>query len=192
MNFSANIEEYLGRLRRAADLLDRNEVNTFINILLDAHRRQSNIFIFGNGGSALTASHFAGDLNKGVSFGMNKKFKVIALTDNLATIMAFANDVSYDEIFIEQLKNFISEGDVVIGISGSGNSKNVLRAIEYANSCGNTTVGLTGYNGGVLKKIAAHSVNANINDMQVSEDIHVIVCHLAMSVINEYFRSIIQ
>jgi D-sedoheptulose 7-phosphate isomerase len=139
----------------------------------------------GNGGSASTASHFACDLNKGVSLNLANRFRVIPLTDNLPTIMAYANDLSYEEIFIEQLKNFLAPGDLVIGISGSGNSVNVTRAVEYAVSQGNTTIGITGYDGGRLKKIADYSFNAGINDMQISEDLHMITAHILMRLLCE-------
>ena len=99
----------------------------------------------GNGGSGASASHAAGDLNKGVSYGREKRFRVISLNDNLATLTAYANDVSYVDVFVEQLKNFLRPGDLVIAISGSGNSPNVLKAIEYANQQGAITVGLTGF-----------------------------------------------
>lgn len=180
MNFSSEINDYLNRLTNTINKLNIDEISNMANVMLEAYKKDANIFIFGNGGSALTASHLACDLNKGVSYGLEKRFKVIPLTDNIGTIMAYSNDVDYDCIFIEQLKNFLKDGDVVIGISGSGNSKNVLKAIEYANSLGNITVGVTGYNGGALKKISKYSVNANIDDMQISEDIHMIVCHLLM------------
>ena len=185
MRFAEQIDEYFGRLKTTIDNLDRKEIDKLLEILLDAYAREASIYIFGNGGSASTASHFACDMNKGVSYGLDKKFRVIPLTDNMATILAYSNDVSYDDIFVEQLKNFLREGDVVIGISGSGNSENVLRAIALANSRGNTSVGLTGFNGGKLTRIATHSVNANIDDMQVSEDIHLILSHLSMSLLQE-------
>ena len=91
--------------------------------------------------------------------------------------------LNYDDVFVEQLKNFLNKGDIVIGISGSGNSKNVLRAIEYANSNGGISIGLTGYNGGILKQIAKYSVNAKIDDMQISEDIHMMLCHMTYSIL---------
>jgi D-sedoheptulose 7-phosphate isomerase len=146
------------------------------------------IFIFGNGGSASTSSHFCCDLNKGVSYGKHKKFHAHSLTDNMATITAYANDTSYDDVFVEPLKNFLNPGDLVIAISGSGNSKNVIKAVEYANSMGNRTAGITGYNGGKLKQIATLSVNANVNDMEISEDIHMILCHTIKNVFMDLLK----
>ena len=143
------------------------------------------IFICGNGGSASTASHFACDINKGVSYGLDKRFKIIPLTDNLATITAYTNDVEYDIVFVEQLRNFFNSGDVLIGISGSGNSKNVLHAIEYVNANGGRTIGWTGFNGGKLKEISHYSINANAMDMQISEDIHMISTHVMMKILRK-------
>jgi D-sedoheptulose 7-phosphate isomerase len=173
-----HINDYLEKLKTTIDSLDRTELETFIEVLLTARERDNTIFIMGNGGSAATASHFCCDFNKGVG-----GFRFICLNDNIPTMMAYANDISYDDVFIEQLKNLYRAGDVVIGISGSGNSKNVLKAIEYANLMGATTVGLTGYDGGKLKQIARYSVNTNINDMQITEDLHMIFDHMVMSIL---------
>lgn len=182
-DFNSDILIYLNRLQETIKRLDKNEINKFINMLLDARDADKQIFIMGNGGSASTASHFCCDFNKGSSYGFNKRFKFICLNDNVPGMMAYANDVSYDDVFVEQLKNFFNPGDYVIGISGSGNSKNVLKAIEYANANGGVTIGLTGFNGGKLKQICAHSVNMNVDDMQISEDLHMMMDHLSMKVI---------
>ena len=152
---------------------------------MNAYENGNNIFICGNGGSAATASHFACDINKGVSYGLDKRFKIIPLTDSLSTITAYTNDVGYDIIFVEQLKNFFNKGDVLIGISGSGNSRNVLNAIEYVNDHGGISIGWTGFSGGKLKEISTYSVNANIDDMQISEDLHMIFTHLMMKVLRK-------
>lgn len=179
------IENYFSRLKNTIDKISRDEIESFINTIITARDNENTIFIMGNGGSASTASHFVCDYNKGVSYGQEKRIKFICLNDNIATMMAYANDVSYDDIFVEQLKNFLKPNDVVIGISGSGNSKNVIKAIEYANKNKSITVGLTGYNGGKLKKSAKVSVNANIDDMQISEDMHMILCHMVMQILNK-------
>lgn len=182
-DFSADIAAYLSRLQETINRLDREEINTFINALLDARDNDRQIFIMGNGGSAATASHFCCDFNKGSSYGYSKRFKFICLNDNVPGMMAYANDVSYDDIFVEQLKNFFNPGDYVIGISGSGNSRNVLKAVEYAAENGGVTIGLTGFNGGRLKQICRYSVNMNVDDMQISEDLHMMMDHLSMKVI---------
>lgn len=180
------IEKYFNSLKKTLDSLDRKEIEDFIKILNKARLEGRRIFIMGNGGSGSTASHFACDFNKLASFYFPDKprFKVECLNDNFSTMMAYSNDESYELVFSEQLKNFLEKGDVVIALSGSGNSKNVLNAIEYANQAGAVTVGLTGYNGGRLKQIAQYSINTNIEDMQISEDIHLILTHLAMKAVN--------
>lgn len=180
IDFSAGIKDYFTRLQDVINNLDIDEINTFMNVLFDAYQTGKQVIVMGNGGSATTASHFVVDMNKCVSYGFDKRFRVISLADSISTMMSYANDVSYDEIFLEQLKNFLNEGDVVIGLSGSGNSKNVLKAIDYANKNGGITVGWTGYDGGQLKKMSKYSVNANVNDMQLSEDIHLLLTHICM------------
>lgn len=185
-DFSKDIAAYLLKLQETIKRLDQKEINQFINLLIRARDTNKNIFIMGNGGSASTASHYCCDFNKGASYQLpTKRFKFICLNDNIPTMMAYSNDVSYEDVFVEQLKNFFNPKDYVIGISGSGNSKNVLKAIEYANANQGVTIGITGYNGGKLKQIAKYSVNMNVNDMQISEDLHMMLDHLSMSVINK-------
>lgn len=179
------IKSYLNRLTETIQNLSTDDIETCADMLLTAYHSQNNIFICGNGGSASTASHFACDINKGVSYGLDKRFRIIALTDNLATITAYSNDVGYDKVFVEQLKNFYNPGDVIIAISGSGNSKNVLEAVEFVNSNQGKSIAWTGYTGGKLKQLAHHSVNANVMDMQTSEDIHMILVHVLMKVLRK-------
>ncbi len=180
-----DINNYLTRLQDTISNLDRSEIENFINLLLRKRDEGKQIFIMGNGGSASTASHFYCDYNKGLSYQYEKKFKFICLNDNIPSMLAYANDVNYEDIFVEQLKNLLNEGDVVIALSGSGNSKNVVKAVEYANLNKAITVALTGFDGGILKKITKYSINANVNNMQLSEDIHMIMCHLAYYVIEK-------
>ena len=177
------INDYITELKQTLDNLDRGEILKFASILDEARLNGNKVFIFGNGGSGSTASHFACDINKGVSVGLDKRHRIIALTDNIPTMLAYSNDMSYDDVFVEQLKNFIEPGDVVVGISGSGNSKNIVKAIEFANTLNNLTVGITGYGGGKLRDIATFSVNANYNDMQISEDIHMMLVHVLMKIL---------
>lgn len=186
MNTLDIVNKYISNLKLTLDNLDRDEIVPFNNLLEETRKNRKKVFIFGNGGSGSTASHFACDINKGVSLGMQYRHRVIALTDNIPTMLAYSNDMGYEEVFVEQMKNFIEEGDIAIGISGSGNSENVIRAIEYANSLGNVTVGLTGFKGGKLRDIATMSVNANIDDMQLSEDIHMILVHILMKTLSQY------
>lgn len=179
------INGYFEKLNNTILNIDVEELEMCANVLLNAYENNKQIFICGNGGSASTASHFACDINKGVSYGLEKRFKIIPLTDNLSTITAYTNDVSYDILFVEQLKNFFNKGDILIGISGSGNSKNILNAVDFVNNNGGITIGWTGFNGGKLKEMATYSVNANVEDMQISEDMHMIFTHLMMKILRK-------
>jgi len=159
------------------------------DILLDAKRKGRHVFLMGNGGSASTASHFASDLAKGTLHEKETtRFKAISLADNIPLMLAWANDASYDDIFVEQLKNLLDEGDVVIGISGSGNSPNILKALEYANAHGATTVGLTGrYLGkvGKIKRVVKFCLVAPTEMMQQIEDMHILLEHMLTSMLRE-------
>ena len=180
------IDNYFDRLKKTIDNIDKNEIKKVVNILLEARDNEKQIFIMGNGGSASTASHFACDINKGTKQKDKKPFRVICLNDNIPTMLAYANDSNYDNIFIEQLENLLKPGDVVIGISGSGNSNNIINAIGFSNFLKITTVGITGFDGGMLKQMSKHSINTNIDDMQISEDIHMILVHVIMkAILNE-------
>jgi len=173
-------KNYLGDLKELINTIDINEITEFIKDIENAYKNGKTIFIMGNGGSAATASHFVCDINKGVSLKLQKKFKVLCLNDNIPIMLAYSNDISYDSVFIEQLKNFIMNDDLVIGISGSGNSKNVLNAIEYSNKVGARTFGIIGCDGGKLKDIAQKSLIVRSFDMQKIEDCHMILTHLTM------------
>lgn len=186
MDYINDISAYFERLKNTIDQIDKSELNNLMNVLVEAKETGKQIFIMGNGGSSATASHYVCDFNKGVSLGQEKKFKFICLNDNIPSLMAYANDLSFEDIFVEQLKNLYQEGDVVIGISGSGNSKNVLKAIEYANAHGGVTVGLTGYSGGRLKEMAQWGVHIPINDMQIAEDLHMVLDHCMMKILCNY------
>lgn len=172
--------EYLNELKELLDIFPHSRFEELVNILMSAHEQEKHVFIMGNGGSGSTASHFACDINKGCCFDLEKKFKVICLNDNIPTMLAYANDLSYNKVFVEQLKNFLQQGDVVIGISGSGNSDNVLQAISYAKEKGARTVGLSGFDGGKLAQMVDVSLVAEINDMQKVEDVHMIIVHMLM------------
>ncbi|MCP4265485.1 MAG: SIS domain-containing protein [Candidatus Brocadiaceae bacterium] len=176
---------YLNDIKRVLDCLPLDKVEEFVKYLLVAYEGEKQIFVFGNGGSGGTASHFVCDINKGVSSGCKKRFKVMCLNDNIPIILAYANDMSYEDIFVEQLKNYLKPLDCVIGISGSGNSRNVLKAIEYANTVGAKTFGITGYDGGALSNISHSSIIVKIDDMQKVEDVHMILVHLAMQILIE-------
>ncbi len=183
MSCSDRVEKYREGLTRVLAGLDVSAVERFVHLLSQARREGRTVFVFGNGGSGATASHLACDLNKGASYGKTGRFRVICLNDNVPTLMAYANDVGYDDVFVEPLKNFLGPRDVVIGISGSGNSENVIRAIDYANQVGATSVGLCGYSGGRLKEKARMSVHVAVDDMQMAEDVHLVLGHIAMQVL---------
>lgn len=158
-----------------------------MNVLLEAYESDSNIFIFGNGGSSATASHYVVDFNKGVSIKLDKKFRLICLNDNIPSIMAIANDCGFENVFLMQLEGRLNKGDILIAISGSGNSKNVIKAVEYAKSQGNRVLSLTGYSGGKLLELSDVPIHVNINDMQVAEDVHMMLCHMIASTLARSF-----
>src|SRR4051794_25731071 len=169
---------YKTDLLQAIEAIDVQKVNQAIDMLSQAREQNRHVFVCGNGGSASTASHFACDMVKGASFGRTSRFRIMALTDSLPTITAYSNDVSYDCIFAEQLKNFAHPGDVLIAISGSGNSPNVLCAMEYATSTGCRTIALTGRDGGKLGPLAELNIQASNPHMGRIEDAHMIVMHM--------------
>ncbi len=170
--------DYRKELIDTIQSIDLGRVEQAIEWLRDARANDRHIFVCGNGGSASTASHFACDIVKGASYQREKRFRIMALTDSLPTLTAYSNDVSYDCVFAEQLKNFAQPGDIVIAISGSGNSPNVLRAVEYANSAGCRTIALTGRDGGKLAPLAALNIHVPVPHMGRIEDAHMIVCHM--------------
>lgn len=172
------VQEYKSDLLNAIDAIDLAKVDQIIEIFKRARQEGKHIFTCGNGGSASSASHFVCDIVKGASYKRESKFKVTSLCDNMATMLAYANDVSYDSVFVEQLKNFAAPGDVVLAISGSGNSPNVVNALEYANSVGCQTIALTGRDGGKLGTVAQLNLNVGVPHMGRIEDAHMIVCHM--------------
>lgn len=182
MDYSRSIQNYLQREVEVIKSLDVDMINTAMNELEAAYQREGTIYICGNGGSASTASHYANDFNKGLSEFLDKKFRFICLNDNVPTLMAVANDIGYEEVFRFPLLNKLKPEDLVIGISGSGNSKNVVNALTYAKECGVRTMGIVGYDGGKVLDIADVSLFVPIKNMQVAEDIHMMFDHLMMSV----------
>lgn len=183
MSYREQIDSYYERLTATISQIDRDEIEKAICALKEARDNKRYVFIMGNGGSASTASHFAGDFNKGLSLGREKRFRFLCLNDNAATVLSLANDVAYEAVFVEQLKNFLSDGDVVMAISGSGNSQNVINAVEYAKERGNTVIGLSGYDGGKLKALSDIRLHIPLDDMQIVEDLHMVFDHLMMSIL---------
>lgn len=184
MDYINELNAYREREIAVLNSLDLNSVNQVMNVLEDARLHGKRIFICGNGGSAATASHYCCDFNKGVSENQNDKYNFECLNDNIPTLMAVANDIGYEEVFRFPLKNKMKSGDILIGISGSGNSKNVVNAMEYAKSIGGTTIAIVGYSGGKMKEMADYNIHVNINDMQISKDIHMILDHMMMYVLS--------
>lgn len=183
MNYKRKLQEYLTQEINVIKSINLDAVNEVINVLEEARLFGKRIFICGNGGSAATASHYCCDFNKGISANQEKKYNFECLSDNVPTMMAVANDIGYDEIFRLPLKNKMRAGDILIGVSGSGNSQNVINAMKYAKSNGGTVIAIVGYNGGQMMDIADYCIHVNINNMQISEDVHMIIDHLIMYVL---------
>lgn len=172
------LEAYKSQLVDTISKVDLTKVEQAIEWLKDARNQDRHIFVCGNGGSASTASHFACDIVKGASYNRKSRFRILALTDSLPTLTAYSNDVGYDCVFVEQLRNFAQTGDVVLCISGSGNSPNVLRAMEYANAVGCRTIAMTGRDGGKLGPMAQLNLQVPVSHMGRIEDAHMIMCHM--------------
>lgn len=182
------IFEYLEMEKKTIEALDRGELLSVVNAFIGTYEKEGSIYVFGNGGSASTASHMANDYNKGLNEFLEKKFKLVCLNDNVPTLMSIANDIGYEEVFRMQLKGKLKKEDLVIGISGSGNSMNVINAISYAKEMGVKTVGLCGYSGGKLKELSDVVLHVKLNNMQVVEDIHLIFNHMLMYVCQRHMN----
>jgi D-sedoheptulose 7-phosphate isomerase len=172
------IADYQARLSQTLARVPLERVAQAVEWLREARDGGNTIFVCGNGGSAATASHFVCDVLKGCSYGRERRFRILALNDNLPTLTAYSNDVSYECVFVEPLKNLARPGDVLIAISGSGNSPNVLRAAEWANANGLRTIGLTGRDGGKLGALSQLEIRVPETHMGRIEDGHMIVCHM--------------
>jgi D-sedoheptulose 7-phosphate isomerase len=174
---------FLERVGQELLRVDVAQIQQLADLIYQCYLQDRCVFICGNGGSGSNASHFCEDLGKSTlrredfDNDAKKRLKVISLTDNTPYILAWANDEGYDRIFVEQLKNLASPGDLLIAISGSGNSPNVLRAVDWANRRGLTTIGCTGYSGGKLKTLAQHSLHVPLDDMGIVESIHLTIFH---------------
>lgn len=178
----AGTRDYLAEVKRMLDTLP-DQIEPLVEELYRAYVDERIVFLIGNGGSAANASHFGQDLSKGTvpDLGVTKRLRAISLTDNVSFITALANDEGYDRVFVEQLVALGRPGDVLVAISGSGNSANVLRAVEYANEQGMRTIGITGFAGGKLRRLATVNVNVPCDDIGLVEAIHSVVFHLVMT-----------
>jgi D-sedoheptulose 7-phosphate isomerase len=186
-------DAYLRRLQEELARINQADLQTWADLIYQAWEQDRWVYIFGNGGSGTTASHMSEDLGKStlrpsdLNDESKKRLKVLSLTDNLGWIMAVGNDCAYDQIFVQQLMNYGRAGDLVIAISGSGNSPNVLNAVDWANRHGLITFGLTGYSGGKLKALQQHGLHVALDDMGMVESIHLSLFHW---VLNDVFARI--
>ncbi|HWR36974.1 MAG TPA: SIS domain-containing protein [Clostridia bacterium] len=176
--------QYVHILTSTAAKLDPKEIDHIAEVLFEAYRDEKSVFIVGNGGSAALASHFACDLGKGVTFNNGKKrMRALSLTDNVPLMTAWANDVGYEWVFAEQLRNFVAPGDVVFAISGSGNSANVLHALQAAKAAGAKTIGITGFKGGKMKALCDACLVVPSDNMQIIEDLHTVTAHALSTIL---------
>ena len=188
MKYQEKIREYLEMEIKILKDLDVDMIDRAMQEIEAAYRREGAIYIFGNGGSGSTASHYTNDFNKCLSENLEKKFRFVCLNENIPTVLAVANDFGYEEVYRYQLRGRLQPGDLVIGISGSGNSKNVLNAIAYAKEQGVRTLGIVGYDGGELKRMADVSLHVPVMNMQLSEDVHMIFNHLMVTVFSRAWK----
>ncbi len=179
--------EYLERFKHELDRIDHSELQTWADLIFQAWEQEKFVYVIGNGGSATTATHMSEDLGKStirpadIKDEAKKRLKILSLTDNLGWILAVGNDVGYDQIFVQQLMNYGSRGDLVIAISGSGNSPNILAAIDWAYRHGLSTFGLTGYDGGKLRRAAQKGLHVPLDDMGMVESIHLALFHWVLN-----------
>ncbi len=177
---ATNWEDYKKNYFQATEEIETKTIDQLVDIMKEAYAENRTIFIIGNGGSASSATHFCNDLNIGTLWNKQstkKRFRSISLTDNISVMTAWANDTDYVDIFEQQLRNLARPGDLLIAISGSGNSPNIIKAAEYANENGIDTVGISGYDGGKLKGISQFSLHVPLNDMGMVEAVHSMILH---------------
>ncbi len=182
---NGQLDTYLDRLRAALDDLPRDRLSALSDTLMRAYRNNKQVFVVGNGGSSSTASHMAADLAKNTIGPNMKRFRIVSLNDNAAIVTALANDLGYENIFCEQLNNLIQAGDVLIVVSASGNSPNVLKAIDYARSRSAEVVGLLGFDGGAAAELADNALIVRSDHYGVVEDVHLIINHILV----DHFKS---
>lgn len=183
------IETYLSEVEQAIRQISRPDVRSIVDVLFAMWQRGSTVYVLGNGGSASTASHMMNDLSKFTSFPNRARLRAIALTDNVPIMTAYGNDQSYEDIFFEPMQNLVRKDDVVIAISGSGNSPNVIKAITFAKSIGAVTIGLCGHPGGKLAELADHRVIIPAQYIGQQEDGHLILNHAIATALRERVRS---
>lgn len=185
------IQTYWDEFTRELFQVSHAEVRALEDALYDAYTERKTVYIIGNGGSGANASHLCEDLGKGTlsDFESQRRLKVISLTDNTPYILAWGNDEGYDRIFVEQLKNLAEPGDLLVAISGSGKSPNVLRAVEWAKQHGLKTFGITGYDGGPLLQMADANLHVRCNNMGLVEAVHSVVFHYLIEALKQRFAA---
>jgi D-sedoheptulose 7-phosphate isomerase len=188
LDFKQRAEAYVEEARATLERIPLDVADRIFQILSDAYRDDRLVIVMGNGGSAALASQFAVDLSKGTAVPGRRRFRVISIVDNTPVMTAYANDLSYADVFSEQIRTLARAGDVVLGISGSGNSQNVLNGLKAARECGATTVVLTGYQGGKAKDVADVALIVPSGDMQHIEDCHLTLTHMYMQAMCEMVR----
>ena len=186
------VNQYIEDLRQTLAELSQNAIHQAIDVLHIARLDDRQVFILGNGGSASTASHFVCDLSKNTRMKGRPHFRVVGLTDNMALLSAYANDEGYDQVFVQQLASFVRPADVVIGISTSGNSPNVLEAINLANRVNATTIGFTGFDKGKLGSMVDINLHVPSDNIEQVEDIHLMFEHLICTVLRHRIQQGIQ
>ncbi len=182
---------YLDYLASVLKAIDTREIGRFVEILLDARERGATIYFIGNGGSAATASHFANDIGLGTN-SYDKPFRAVSLTDNQAIITALGNDFGYEEIFVRQLRVLGRADDVVVAISASGNSPNLIRTFDYAKSVGIKTVAITAFDGGKMKQMADESIHVPTAPKEYgpAEDAHMVLDHLVSAYLMRFINAV--
>lgn len=171
-------ERYLFDLTKAIESLDTTSIVSAVELIHKTHSTRHSIYVCGNGGSASTASHLACDLGKNVVAKTRERLRIVSLNDNVAHFSAIANDLGYDQVFAEQMHNLVKEGDLIIAISASGNSPNIVLAAQLAKELGASVIGMTGFGGGTLAGMCDVSVHVPINEYGPVEDLHLVVNHI--------------
>jgi D-sedoheptulose 7-phosphate isomerase len=186
------VRDYLDTLKDLLDAVDVRDVEAVVDLLVDAHQNDRRLVLCGNGGSGSTSSHLVCDFQKNILLDGGKAFEVVALTDSPALLSAWGNDTSFENIFAGQARTWLRGGDVLIAISGSGNSPNVLKAVEVANEVGATSIGFCGYGGGKLAKMASRSIVVDKRNMQQVEDLHMVLGHVIFSALRDRIKGLLN
>jgi len=188
-NYEKEIDEYYRIEIETLKKLNLSEINEAMNAILECYKNDGTIYICGNGGSATTASHMACDFNKGVNEYLDdKKIRFVSLCDNIAIMTAISNDISYEDVFVHQIEKKLFSNDILIVISGSGNSRNIIKVLEYAKSQRCKTIAISGYNGGKIKELADYNMHVPLNDMMKVEDIHMSFDHMIATIFINHLK----